>query len=686
MCVSQVLNLFESDSTGRIYIFLQSKEKKREFNSERCWSMSSKSERKTEEKPIQNRSIRSKSVDEQKSNPITTNWSIKKDVRKNGGNTKHSVTRSFIKNSKVTSSRYVSANQSQSRPERVSKVKVAFDNELVLQTLIKAQIEYLFSDYHLTNDTYLLARMQDNPQHWLSIDELCHNQKIRCLTNKKERIVEALKESKYLQLSPQHDRVRRPDFTLPKLKPNRDLRRTVFLYGIAGNKREHEIRKLLSQYGHIKRIHFDDTSESIINADNDDEAPNKSVAQLIMKKKFLFPSSSSSRHGAQSDHGSDTDHSSYNNNGELYGHPVTNPNGDDHDFSHLKTCFVVFESQSQATKCVRARVRAVDGMRCIHKYDYNKVAKKFRTAQMKGEKLTFTPPPNAHHVPRTRYNHSNNTRQYQSYRDRSHNNSNSSSNRYTPRSRSSNNAVSSTSFYNAGIGRKKQPQQPQHHRLGRRADRNSHDNTASISPKPIIYQNPTNNRKRATVRSATPNMKSNGAIVPPHHNKPRSQSVQPQPQPQLYHPIPAACTTTTRQEAAALQAAGYQHELYYLPMDDPNLNGIMDDNLYDPLVAYDVYFGVDQHGQPTATHHAAAQLQAQSQSYAQQHSYSQPRSAPYGPITTPTNPQLQYQPQQWQLDKLEKFKAAKANANKQQNTAKQQSKIATALSVLSSNH
>ena len=73
-----------------------------------------------------------------------------------------------------------------------------------------------------------------------------------------------------------------------------------------------------------------------------------------------------------------------------YAHPLRNPNGDAQDFSHLKTCFVVFESQSQATKCVKARVRAIDGMRCIHKYDYNKVAKKFRTAQMKVYHLYIT--------------------------------------------------------------------------------------------------------------------------------------------------------------------------------------------------------------------------------------------------------------------------------------------------------
>ena len=264
---------------------------------------------------------------------------------------------------------------------------------------IRSQIEYLFSDYHLTNDTYLLARMQDNDKHWLSIDELCHNQKIRCLTSKKDRVLQAVRESKYLQLSPEEDRVRRPDFTLPKLKPNRDLRRTVFLYGIPPHKTEPEIRQILSQHGHIKRIHFEpdhgvDDDASVGGNGNggnngavDDEAPNSDVAQIIMRKKFLFPTR------YQSDGQSDTEsHKSgftsksmdAGGGGEgCFVHPCRHPNGDPQDFSHLVTAFVVFESQSQATKCVKARVRSMDGMRCIHKYDYNKVAKKFRTAEMK---------------------------------------------------------------------------------------------------------------------------------------------------------------------------------------------------------------------------------------------------------------------------------------------------------------
>lgn len=58
------------------------------------------------------------------------------------------------------------------------------------------------------------------------------------------------------------------------------------------------------------------------------------------------------------------------------------------DISRLKTAFVVYESQSQANKCVKARSRnADDGMQAMHKYDYNKVVKRLS----KGVSPLFTP-------------------------------------------------------------------------------------------------------------------------------------------------------------------------------------------------------------------------------------------------------------------------------------------------------
>merc|ERR1740123_2690748 len=60
----------------------------------------------------------------------------------------------------------------------------------------------------------------------------------------------------------------------------------------------------------------------------------------------------------------------------------------DLDIENLNTAFVVFESQSQANKCVKTRSRhSVDGIRTMHKYDYNKVVKRLG----KGQSPLITP-------------------------------------------------------------------------------------------------------------------------------------------------------------------------------------------------------------------------------------------------------------------------------------------------------
>ena len=74
-----------------------------------------------------------------------------------------------------------------------------------------------------------------------------------------------------------------------------------------------------------------------------------------------------------------------------FAHPDRHPSGEIGNYSHLVSCFVTFSSQSQATKCVKARSRAEDGIRAMHKYDYLKLEKRQRAAKMKGEVLSLTP-------------------------------------------------------------------------------------------------------------------------------------------------------------------------------------------------------------------------------------------------------------------------------------------------------
>eukprot|EP01083_Nonionella_stella_P088455 246536_1 len=59
----------------------------------------------------------------------------------------------------------------------------------------------------------------------------------------------------------------------------------------------------------------------------------------------------------------------------VFVHPIPNPNGDPLDFSHLRTCFVIFQSQSQANNFVKSRARAMDGIKSLHQYEYIKYQK-----------------------------------------------------------------------------------------------------------------------------------------------------------------------------------------------------------------------------------------------------------------------------------------------------------------------
>merc|ERR1719410_1760166 len=171
--------------------------------------------------------------------------------------------------------------------------------------------------------------------------------------------------------------------------------------------------------------------------------------------------------------------------------------------------------------------------------------------------------------------------------------------------------------------------------------------------------------------------------------------------PKLYNPIPAAPNTNGLQaEIAALQAAGYGHDLNFLPVEDP-LRDVLNDPICD--IGYDAYVGQSvstyqqnrnrPHTQQsyqqstTSTSSSSAYFQQYQQGQtthvmAQHHSYSAPRSAPYGPVATLNNANSAYQAaQKWQLD-AQRLKAA--TDGKLQNQNVKQSNSATALAVLSS--
>jgi len=120
---------------------------------------------------------------------------------------------------------------------------------------------------------------------------------------------------------------------------NKDLRRTVFAFGLKPAVKEIDLMTICVEHGQVKGIYFE----------GHENGPERVVAEIIITKSIK----------------------------KAQGGKKPTPE----NISNLRTVFIVFASQGQATKLVKARGRnaSIDGpldFRCIHKYDYLRVAKR----------------------------------------------------------------------------------------------------------------------------------------------------------------------------------------------------------------------------------------------------------------------------------------------------------------------
>ena len=283
-----------------------------------------------------------------------------------------------------------------------------FDDALLKQ--VKFQIEYHFSDTNLSMDNYLLSRMHEDSEYWVPVKTVANLTKIRSLTENEATVLEAIKDSDMLILNSDETKVKRPSFVPPKPKQHKDLRRTVFLYGLSQDMANTEsVIKLCNEFGKVKSVAFDivsvhgSSSSRDFNFGNSDnkkdnnaqvepvsqdkktqnesqqrkpeegsqDGPDRDVALVLMTKRFggrlIRQSSINNVNGNNvanvgtigtpnvgSNATSNMQMSNEILNGivppspsPLYTHPIANPNGNPLDFSHLRSCFVVFESQVQ---------------------------------------------------------------------------------------------------------------------------------------------------------------------------------------------------------------------------------------------------------------------------------------------------------------------------------------------------
>jgi len=215
-----------------------------------------------------------------------------------------------------------------------------YDAECLLH-LVRSQLEFYFSDQNLYEEmgSNLQYYMKLDPQRWIPVHILLNLPSVAKLTSDKQVVLQALRSSTLLDLNEDESKCRRPNYIPPAdYKVRKNLRRSVLVYGLPKQMTDQFVRKLLEMHGNILCVAFAGM----------EEGPDPEIGAVILKKKF----------------------------------------GDSVDLTNIQTAFVVFESQSQANKCVKTRSRhSVDGIRTMHKYDYNKVVKRLG----KGQSPLFTP-------------------------------------------------------------------------------------------------------------------------------------------------------------------------------------------------------------------------------------------------------------------------------------------------------
>lgn len=243
------------------------------------------------------------------------------------------------------------------------------------RNLVKAQVEYYFSDANLATDRYLISVMM-KPEHtgWVGIDDIRKLPAITKLTSSEGIVIAAVKESSFLEYDADRKLCRRPDYelTAEAIKQgvgNRDLRRTVFLYGVPIRYDKNALLHMLKVFGDIKRIHFDNSQE--------EEGPDKRIGAVICKHKLYQPPPQELKN--------------FVNYPPSVDGAVPWPMVEDDDLENLKCCYVVFTTQSQANKACKA-YRHHSAIRALTQYEYRKLEKRVIMAEARGERPSFNSP------------------------------------------------------------------------------------------------------------------------------------------------------------------------------------------------------------------------------------------------------------------------------------------------------
>eukprot|EP01083_Nonionella_stella_P169489 574819_1 len=146
----------------------------------------------------------------------------------------------------------------------VARVIEEYPPEIVIQdNLIRAQVEFYFSDYNLKRDKRLLEKICREPRRgYLSVGEVLGLSRVRQLCNTPHQLYDALKSSSYIDMVVKEEEEKEPLFIgrshfSPPSEKQFPFRRSVYIYGLPWYADDKYIYAMLNAFGGVTKVHFD---------------------------------------------------------------------------------------------------------------------------------------------------------------------------------------------------------------------------------------------------------------------------------------------------------------------------------------------------------------------------------------------------------------------------------------------
>lgn len=142
-------------------------------------------------------------------------------------------------------------------------------DEMRGQNLTLRYVEFMFSDFNLKRDKKLAAAVQqgvNGDAGALTIEQIFDWSKIKQLCENVPMLEKAVRQSQFLHFDlgekTRPKVVRRTDYQRP-CSPQFPFRRTVFVYGLANDVTEDQVRKMISTFGRIRNVHLNSAPASV---------------------------------------------------------------------------------------------------------------------------------------------------------------------------------------------------------------------------------------------------------------------------------------------------------------------------------------------------------------------------------------------------------------------------------------